>query len=183
MKASLLLGQVDGLALVLQDGTVVPTDLSDMAMVGELVLGRVVVLGLVGSGRSGGELQHAQRAHGVVCLALLFSMLCTDCVSGWTDNSWASSAPWTTWSACTASTTATSTTTVTTTDSAGSTITSVSAVYAIKVAEATGVATTTDSSGNVVTTTNSDSGAMPTNFAFAGSAAGIIGVLGAAVLL
>ena len=136
-------------------------DLSDMAMVGELVLGRVVVHGLVGSGRSGGELQHAQRAHGVVCLALLFSMLCTDCVSGWTDNSWASSAPWTTWSA-------TSTTTVTTTDSAGSTITSVSAVYAIKVAEATGVATTTDSSGNVVTTTNSDSGAMPTNFAFAG---------------
>lgn len=55
--------------------------------------------------------------------------------------------------------------------------------FGIKVAEATGLAASTDSSGNVVTTTNSGSGAMATNFAFAGSAAGVIGVLGAAVLL
>lgn len=75
MKDSLLLGQVDGSVLQLPDGMEVQVrmGLLGMGMDGVLDLGRVVVLGLVGSGRSGGELRLVQRALGVVCLPLLLS--------------------------------------------------------------------------------------------------------------
>lgn len=162
-------------------------DLSDMVMAGVADLWIALVLGRTDHGRSGGELRLVQQVLGQVSHRRLanYSSIANVEPAGWTENSWGSAPPWTSWSACTASTTATATTTLTITDSAGSQITSVSTSYGIKVAQATGntVATTTDSSGNSVTTTNSDSGAMATNFAFAGSAAGVIGIAAAALML
>ncbi|EME38129.1 hypothetical protein DOTSEDRAFT_75975 [Dothistroma septosporum NZE10] len=96
--------------------------------------------------------------------------------SGWTDGPWSTAAPWTTWSGCVATTTGSSiyTTTVTPT-TGGSAITSVATSFGIRVAEAT-----QDLQSSTV---NSDSGAMPTNMAFAGSAAGVVGVVAGAILL
>lgn len=103
--------------------------------------------------------------------------------AGWTDASWATSAPWTTWAGCTASTTASSVVTVTTTASDGNTVTALSTSLGIRVAQVTNAVVTTDGNGAPVTPSNSDSGALPTDFAFAGSAAGMIGVLAGAILL
>ncbi|KAK4615565.1 hypothetical protein CLAFUW4_10614 [Fulvia fulva] len=96
--------------------------------------------------------------------------------SGWTDGPWSTDAPWTTWSGCAATTTGSSvyTTTVTPTDG-GSAITSVATSFGVRVAQAT--------QDLQSITVNSDSGAMPTNMAFAGSAAGVIGVVAGALLL
>ncbi|KAF2167526.1 hypothetical protein M409DRAFT_22334 [Zasmidium cellare ATCC 36951] len=97
--------------------------------------------------------------------------------SGWTDGPWSTSAPWTTWSGCVASTTASQVFTQTTVSN-GNSITAVSTSFGVRVAEQTN-----DLSTSTVSTTNSDSGAMPTNMAFAGSAAGMIGVVAGALLL
>lgn len=99
--------------------------------------------------------------------------------TGWTNGPWGSSAPWTTWTACTAETTATSVYTTTVTETNGTIETTVGTSYGYgKVAEATQALTSTGGS-----TETSGSGAMPTKFAVAASAAGVFGVLAGAILL
>ncbi|KAI7349848.1 hypothetical protein KC320_g5859 [Hortaea werneckii] len=102
--------------------------------------------------------------------------------SGWTSASWATDAPWTTWSGCQASTTASSvvTTTVTT---GGSTQALTTTDYGIQVKAASATSDSNSAASTSDSSNTSDSGAKPTGFAFAGSAAGVVGVVAGAILL
>lgn len=105
---------------------------------------------------------------------------------GWTSGPWGTAAPWTTWSGCQASTAGSSvvTTTVTTSGSTQA-LTTTDYDVQVKAASATSDAdsaeSTSDSDSDSADT--SDSGAKPTGFAFAGSAAGVVGVVAGAILL
>ena len=96
--------------------------------------------------------------------------------SGWTKGPWGTNAPWTTWTGCQASTTATAVVTGVVTSS-GSTVTTTSTSFGIQVAQATNGGAKTGSTGS------SSGGAAAPTMRLMGAAAGVVGVVGGALLL
>lgn len=102
------------------------------------------------------------------------------CYPGWTSGAWASNAPWTTWTGCTASAT-TSSVYTTTMSQSGSQVVATTTGYGLALAQATDSADS-DSDSDASASESDNAAPAATGF-LAGSAAGAVGILGAALLL